>query len=490
VSTLISTSLQVLSNVRQLTPFQEFQRDVIIVAEPVTNQLLISATPSYFTEVMRLIQEIDTQPPQVVIQVLVAEVDLTNEEEFGVEIGLQNPVLFRRSVGATTINTSIVPPAAGFNFNNPALPLPNSFAADPGIVGFQSLGNFGAGRVSTANGLGGFVFSAANDTFNLLVRALRVQGRIDVLSRPQIQVMDNQQGQINIGQLFPLAGPTTLTAQGFAQTQPNYVPVGVNLTVVPRINPDGTIIMRLVPDVSSVGVTVPLSSTQNATAINQQHMETTVLAADGETVAIGGMIQKRDEKHENKIPWVGDLPYVGALFRYRTQSKTKTELLIIMTPHIVRSQLEADRMLAEEARRMDWVAGDVVKLHGTSGMAPILSSPGGPSAGLPGVPPNASLCPSNVNGPPLPGQPLTAPLSQETMPIPRTTPGPQGKANPGTTTPTSWNSQQAAILQAGNLPMLQPQSLAAAGGQDPGNSALPADTPKEKRGWNLSSGQK
>jgi hypothetical protein len=368
--------------------------------------------------------------------------------------------------------------------------LANSFAADPGIVGFQSLGNFGTGRASTTNGLGGFVFSAANDTFTLLIRALKVQGRIDILSRPQVQVMDNQQAQINVGQLFPLAGPTTLTAQGFAQTTPLYVPVGVNLTVVPRVNPDGTVIMRVVPEISSVGQTVALSATQNATAINQQHLETTVLAADGETVAIGGMIQKRDEKRENKIPWVGDLPYVGALFRYRTQNKTKTELVIIMTPHIVRSQLEADRILAEEARRMDWIEGDVVKIHGTSGMAPILSSPGGPGAGLPGVSPSATLCPSTSNAPPLPGQPLTAPLPQETMPIPRTAPGQQGQAQPGPTNPTSWNSQQAAILQAGNLPMLQPQSLPTTGGQDPSNSAVPVETPKEKRGWNLLSGQK
>src|SRR5439155_14568442 len=118
LSTFLTTSLSVLSTVGQLTPFQEVVRDVIVIPEPITNKLLISAAPSFFPEVMRLIDELDAQPPQVVVQVLVAEVDLSNEEEFGVEIGLQNPVLFRRSVGPTTINTSITGNQAGFNFNN------------------------------------------------------------------------------------------------------------------------------------------------------------------------------------------------------------------------------------------------------------------------------------------------------------------------------------------------------------------------------------
>ena len=72
------------------------------------------------------------------------------------------------------------------------------------------------------------------------------------------------------------------------------------------------------------------------------------MAQDGETVAIGGMIQKRDSKTENKYPWLGDLPYVGSLFRYRTQSKAKTELLVILTPHVVRCPRDAERLLAEE----------------------------------------------------------------------------------------------------------------------------------------------
>src|SRR5713226_9493799 len=98
------------------------------------------------------------------------------------------------------------------------------------------------------------------------------------------------------------------------------------------------------------------------------------MAQDGETVAIGGMIKKSDAKSENKIPWLGDLPYVGACFRYRTQQKAKTELLIIMTPHIVRSRADADRVLGEESKRIDWIMKDVEKIHGLQGMEPVLEN--------------------------------------------------------------------------------------------------------------------
>src|SRR5262249_23036334 len=153
--------------------------------------------------------------PQVVIQVLVAEVDLTSTEEFGVEIGLQSPVLFSRSIipardflGTGTVNFAnatggLVPPGVtvnitinpaaqpGFDFNSVTLPVGNNPVVCPGVVGFQGLVNWGVNRVSSA-GVGGFVFSAASNTFNLLIRALKTQGRIEILSWTQIQTTDNQ----------------------------------------------------------------------------------------------------------------------------------------------------------------------------------------------------------------------------------------------------------------------------------------------------------
>src|SRR5262249_53967261 len=90
----------------------------------------------------------------------------------------------------------------------------------------------------------------------------------------------------------------------------------------------------------------------------------TVTAYDGETIALGGLITKSDTRQENKVPWLGDLPGVGALFRYRTQNLIRRELLIIMTPRIVRCRADAERILVEEARKIDFVPRDVFKMQG------------------------------------------------------------------------------------------------------------------------------
>src|SRR5262249_42111505 len=132
-------------------------------------------------------------------------------------------------------------------------------------------------------------------------------------------------------------------------------------------DPDGKVTMRLTPQVLSVAQTISLGNGILAPVFNQQIIDTTVIARDGETVAIGGLITRKDTKNENKVPWFGDLPYVGALFRYRTDSKQKQELVVILTPHIVRNRIEADRVLAEEGRRMDWILGDVIKTQGPAG---------------------------------------------------------------------------------------------------------------------------
>jgi type II secretion system protein D len=426
LSTHFGAVLTILSTGAQLQNYQEIQRQVVIVPEPISNKLLISATPQYYPEVMRMIQAIDVEPAQVAVMVLIAEVQLDGSEEFGVEIGLQSPVLFQRGVypqpnffGTGTVSyttpttgTSVVQPGAtvtgslnpsaqpGFGFNQAQTG--NNPVAGPGIVGLQGLGNLGLGRVSPSSGIGGFVFSAASDSFSLLVRALKTQGRFDVLTRPSIMTLDNQTAELLIGQNFPIitgvvSSPVATAGIPVSTSTVTYVNIGVQLSVTPKISVDGKVMMRVQPIVSAVSPTsVPIATGVTAPAIDTQTVTTTILANDGETVVLGGLISKHDTKTENKIPWFGDLPGVGALFRARFQTKQRRELLVILTPHIVRGRGDAERILAEESRRMDWVVGDILKIQGTSGMGPIM-----PQAG----PNSTMLMPSGPSGMPhLPGQ--------------------------------------------------------------------------------------
>src|SRR5262249_25946649 len=153
---------------------------------------------------------------------------------------------------------------------------------------------------SPTSGIGGFVFSAASDSFNLLIRALKTQGRIDIPNGTEVMTVDNQSAGILVGQSIPILSTSTITV-GATQGSVTYRNVGVQLQVTPRISPDGKVIMRVLPEVSSVGQTFDLGNGIMQPSFNVQNVETTVLAHDGETVAIGGLLQKRDEKRENKI---------------------------------------------------------------------------------------------------------------------------------------------------------------------------------------------
>ena len=446
LQTFVTNSLAIYETNLQFSYLQEIQQQVVVVPEPITNKLLISASDRYFGEVMRLIHELDAEQPMVIIQVLIAEVDLSGSEEFGIEFGLQSPVLFQRSLDANgvTVNgtgavmTTKTLGQTAFNFNNPALPLGNSSIVGPNIIGAQGLTGLGTGRVSSNSGIGGFVFSAQSDTFNLLIRSLKTQGRIDVLSRPQVMTLDNQFARVLVGQDYPYILGSTITGTGLAQQNINYRSVGIELQVTPRISPDGRVLMRVVPTVSSVSPTPqPLGNGTLAPVFNVQTVETTVGVQDGETVAIGGLISTRDAKTENKVPYLGDLPFVGVAFRYRTQIKAKQELMVVLTPHIIRNRKDADRIMATEARRMDWIVGDVVRAHGTSGFEPLLPPPPGSLDPLtmpppPPVTPRTPLYPNKLMGPP----PIMTPPSPGGLhPLFPGTPGPGMVPPPGDTLP-------------------------------------------------------
>jgi hypothetical protein len=433
---------------------------------------LISAVPQLYDEVIKLVERLDVPQPQVVIQVLVAEVNLNNSEEFGMEVGLQSPILFQRGIipatafqsGSTLTYTSpsgtgapastLVPPGVtvntsnptalnGFNFNN-TNPLGNNpLTAGPGIVGFQGLNNLGVGRVSPSAGVGGFVFSAASDAFNILIRALATQGRVDILSRPQLMTLNNQTAYLNIGQEIPLVEGSSATlgvvTQNIVRRQ-----VGVLLQVTPTISPDGTILMRVVPEVSAAEpLQISLGNGQLGTVLDIRHLETTILAHDGETVAIGGMISKRDTKSENKIPCLGDLPLIGAAFRFRTQAREKTEVLIILTPHVVRCGADADLILAEESRRMDWVLADVARVHGSTGLDPIFGPP--PELGI-----------FDHSSPAATKPPAPAPAkNSKTIPTP---PAPSPSKSPNGMTPSGGNLPPVSGVNSSAVPRALPNS--------------------------------
>jgi general secretion pathway protein D len=383
---------------REQTPgmtsaFEQIEREVVVVPEIGSNSLILSATPRFFEEVKTLVDQLDIRPPMVMIQVLIARVDLDNTDEFGIELGLQDGLLFDRSIlsGIQTISTSttnlnqtttqtqsIVSAnnTPGYNFNNTA-PLGNSGAANStanaGQVGGQGLSNFGVGR-SGKSGFGGLVLSASSESVNILLRALSECHRLEVLQRPQIMTLDNQSAYIQVGQQVPVI--QTMTTNQYGQNFiTSMMDVGVVLGVTPRISPDGLVVMEIDANRSEVGpeeqgtpVAVSEGQIIRSPRIERTYAQTTVSAMSGQTVVLGGLIAKSKEELHRKVPLLGDLPLLGWLFRFDSTTSKRTELMIIMTPHIVRGEAEADAIKQAEAARMSWCLSDVVKIHGDAGL--------------------------------------------------------------------------------------------------------------------------
>lgn len=344
--------------------------DVDVVAEVVSNSLIISATPQYLPEVMEVIERLDRRPPMVKVKVLIAEVDLNSLEEFGVEVGVQDSLLFDRGtvVGADGGITGI-----GFPFNAPNTPI-NAVAQLPETLAGQALTNFGTGRLSSTSGQSGLVLSAGNDSINVLIRALKTRNCLRVLSKPHVVTLENLQGRIAVGQQIPRITASNQNALGGGvQNSVEDVDVGVILEMTPRVSPDGMIVLfvnavKSSLDIGAPGVAVAVDAMGNAVTqqpINSTSAQTTIMARSGQTVAFSGLIQETKTHSEVGIPVLSDLPLVGPLFKFQSDSAQRTELLIIMTPYIVDGEdEEIDIQNQDEMDRMHWCLSDVAEVYG------------------------------------------------------------------------------------------------------------------------------
>jgi type II secretion system protein D len=348
-----------------ITPIEQIEQQVIVVPEVVTNSLIISATSKQMKRVDAILENLDRRPPMVVIQAVLAEVTLTDNEAFGVEWGLQDALMFDRS--STAGNR--------FNFNSNPLTLPN----DPGAtslatatkVATQGVSNLALGRTDLTQGFGGLVLTASSESVSVLLRALERSQRSQIISRPQVQTMDNQTAFVQVGAKVPRiigATNTGLTVTPII----NDINVGIIMQVTPRVSPDGAIVMQIYTEKSTVGpdaTGIPIAVDANGNAIRSPQIpittaQTIVLARTGQTVILGGLITKDLEEDTHRIPYLADIPVLGRLFRYDQVSNKRTELLIILTPYLVTSPEQIDWINAREGQRMSWCLADLVNIHG------------------------------------------------------------------------------------------------------------------------------
>jgi type II secretory pathway component GspD/PulD (secretin) len=280
------------------------ERQVTAISTTDSSGVVVSYDPRIEDEVLNVIHQLDQPAPQVSIEVLIVEVTLSNALELGVEFAAQDLQYSRGGVDDTTNADTIV-------------------GTDVGAAGA---------------GLGGFTFTVTGRDFNFLLRTLQSESALRVISRPHVVATANQQALVSVTKDVPYINSTSTTTGGQITTSVGRQPVGITLTVTPQISPDGVVRLEVDQKVDSLtNSTVSVGQGLTAPIFQTREAKTVVSVRDNETVVLGGLISTTDSRNENKIPFLGDIPVLGAAFRYDNNNNTRSELLVILTPRVIRT---------------------------------------------------------------------------------------------------------------------------------------------------------
>jgi type IV pilus assembly protein PilQ len=285
-----------------------------VIAEPRTNQLFVTDIPSKLEQVQQLLAKLDIAVRQVLIEARIVEASDSFGKSLGVRLGGGDPRAV--NVGATEggpfsagIGSSYVTGALGTTSGN-FVNLPSTGALGSSSPGQIALSIFGAG---------------ANPFLNLEISALEADGKGKVVSSPRVVTADQIKALIEQGTELPYQVASSSGATSIAFRKAN-----LKLEVTPQITPEGNIILDLDVTKDTVGQSTPAGF-----AIDTKHIKTQVLVENGGTVVIGGIFTEDQTENETKVPFFGDLPVLGVLFRNRAKSSTKREMLVFITPKML-----------------------------------------------------------------------------------------------------------------------------------------------------------
>src|SRR5262245_7617795 len=318
-------------------PLPVFRQEVRIVADDVTNSLVVLATKRDYQLVLDVVRKIDVVPRQVVLEGMIAEVGLTKDLRFGIAYAFSEGPLKGALPGGDQ-NASI--------FNN-----------KQGATGSQFL----TGLVGTATRVpsqGAFAVISNRENFNIFINALNAVTHVKMLSAPHIIAADNREAHILVGESVPiLTSTSTAVLTGTAGTVANsiqYRDTGKILTVLPQVNSKGLVNMQVRQEISNV-LQQSFGST-NSPSFTTREAETTMVVQDGATVLIGGIIDDSIEGIRTGVPYLMDVPVMGRFFRQDSDTSIRTELLITITPYVVHNREEARDVTDDFSSRIEGLA--------------------------------------------------------------------------------------------------------------------------------------
>jgi len=279
------------------------------------------ASPTDYQNLLQVIQKLDKRRRQVFVEALIAEVSLDKLKDLGVQWGL---------LGGASDGTSTV---VGLY--------------DPQNVFTQLLATLGSVR-----GAGLIIPDLAGTpaNFGAVLRALETNGAVNVLSTPNIMTSDNKEAEIFVGENVPFITSTNLSSTGLSQQSVNRQDVGIKLKITPQISEGEFVKLDIFQEISAVKAdrgqaTDIVTTTRSA--------KTSVVVKNKDTVIIGGLIQDQDQVNVSKVPLLGDIPLLGWFFKSKSTTRQKTNLMIILTPRIIRGAEEMTEVTDSQKKKFD-----------------------------------------------------------------------------------------------------------------------------------------
>ncbi|MCX7634730.1 MAG: hypothetical protein N2Z74_03175, partial [Syntrophales bacterium] len=334
------------------TPYPVFFEGVDVTRKFVR----VTAERGDYTIIESIIKQLDVPRPMVYIEALIMEVSAGKDLKLGVEWhAVKNfgagPLEGLGEGGKDANTVGVVSFSGGGTSAFPTVDIMSKTAVFPPS-------SFAVGVLGAGIKIGDIIFPNVGAVF----QAFRGDSDVSVLATPQLLTLDNEEAEINVGKNVPYITRQDTSSTGVAINYSNYEykDVGIILKVTPHINEDNFVRMKIDQQVTRIDTA---SSAQFRPTTYKRAAKTAVVVKDGETIVIGGLINDETEVREDKIPLLGDIPLIGWLFKYRYQSKGKSNLFVFITPRIVRNQADAAAIYKKKYEEIGKIEEGVIRMY-------------------------------------------------------------------------------------------------------------------------------
>ena len=313
---------------------------VRISADKATNSLIIMADKDYYLVLEEIIQKLDIPRSMVYIEALIMEVDMDKSLDIGIDWS---------SFGQTNVDGKETVFGGGFR---------RGVEIEPGEL---LQGGLTMGLLTEAVDIAGITVN----NISAIINAVKTDESFRILSTPQVLTTDNEEARITVGENRPYQTRSTTDVSGGTFESFEYRDVGKILKITPHVTEGRLVRMQINLEVTAIDLAGTLATSATQPVTLKRTVDTTVIVRDSQTIVIGGLIDDTTTINETKVPLLGDLPVLGWMFKDRSETQTKTNLYIFLTPRVIKNPAEAENVLKEKKGQMNAVRGGSFKINQT-----------------------------------------------------------------------------------------------------------------------------